>query len=64
LGRFYFRPRFSSLERCAERAADSEPLVDLASDPDWLLTYDTSAAANQKGRLASVTNGVVTTELT
>ena len=31
--------------------------------PDWVFTYDTSTAANQKGRLAHVTNGVVTTQL-
>jgi YD repeat-containing protein len=38
--------------------------VDLPNDPDWVFTYDTSATLNQKGRLASVTNGIVTTELT
>jgi len=37
--------------------------IDLPNDPDWVFSYDTSAALNQKGRLASVTNGVVTTEL-
>lgn len=37
--------------------------IDLPNDPDWVFTYDTSAALNQKGRLASVTNGVVTTHL-
>jgi RHS repeat-associated protein len=37
--------------------------VDLPHDPDWEFTYDTSATENQKGRLASVTNGVVTTAL-
>lgn len=37
--------------------------VDFLNDPDWSFTYDTSATLNQKARLASVTNGVVTTEL-
>jgi RHS repeat-associated protein len=37
--------------------------IDLPNDPDWVFAYDTDAATNQKGRLASVTNGVVTTEL-
>jgi YD repeat-containing protein len=37
--------------------------VDFPSDPDWLFTDDASAALNQEGRLSSVTNGVVTTEL-
>lgn len=37
--------------------------IDLASDPDWLFTYDTDAAKNQKGRLAEVSNGEVTTQL-
>lgn len=37
--------------------------IDLPNDLDWIFTYDTDAAPNQKGRLASVTNGVVTTEL-
>jgi YD repeat-containing protein len=36
--------------------------IDLPNDPDWVFTYDTSATANQKGRLAEVTNGVVTTQ--
>jgi RHS repeat-associated protein len=35
----------------------------LDTDPDWLFTYDTDGAKYQKGRLASVTNGTVTTEL-
>ena len=35
--------------------------IDLPSDPDWIFTYDTDAAKNQKGRLAQVTNGIVTT---
>lgn len=35
--------------------------VDLPSDPDWDLTYDTDAGKSQKGRLASVGNGLVTT---
>jgi YD repeat-containing protein len=37
--------------------------VDFPSDPDWIFTYDGSAALNQKGRLSSVGNGTVTTEL-
>ena len=37
--------------------------VDFPSDADWLFTYDGSAALNQKGRLSSVGNGTVTTEL-
>jgi RHS repeat-associated protein len=37
--------------------------IDLPNDPDWTFTYDTSAASNQKGRLAQVTNGAVTTQL-
>jgi YD repeat-containing protein len=37
--------------------------VDFPSDADWLFTYDGSAALNQKGRLSSVGNGVVATEL-
>jgi len=37
--------------------------IDLLNDPDWTFTYDTSAASNQQGRLAQVTNGVVTTQL-
>ncbi len=41
---------------------DRLTLVDFPSDADWTFTYDTSAALNQKGRLAAVTNGVVTTE--
>lgn len=41
---------------------DRLTLVDFATDADWAFTYDTSAALNQKGRLASVTNGIVTTE--
>ncbi len=37
--------------------------IDFPSDPDWVFTYDSDVSKNQKGRLASVTNGVVTTEL-
>ena len=37
--------------------------IDFPSDADWLFTYDGSAALNQKGRLSSVGNGTVTTEL-
>ncbi len=37
--------------------------INLSSDPDWVFSYDTDAAKNQKGRLASVTNGIVTTQL-
>lgn len=37
--------------------------INLPNDPDWTFTYDTDAATNQKGRLASVTNGLVTTQL-
>jgi len=37
--------------------------VDFPSDADWVFTYDSSAALNQKGKLASVGNGTVTTEL-
>ena len=37
--------------------------IDLPNDPDWTFTYDTSTTTNQKGRLAQVTNGVVTTQL-
>jgi RHS repeat-associated protein len=37
--------------------------VDFPNDADWLFTYDGSAALNQKGRLSSVGNGTVTTEL-
>jgi RHS repeat-associated protein len=37
--------------------------VDFPSDADWLFSYDASAALNQKGRLSSVGNGTVTTEL-
>ncbi len=35
--------------------------IDLPNDPDWIFTYDTDPAKNQNGRLASATNGVVTT---
>ena len=42
---------------------DRLTLVDFPTDADWVFTYDTSATLNQKGRLASVTNGIVTTEL-
>jgi len=42
---------------------DRLTLVDLPNDPDWVFRYDTSTALNQKGRLASVSNGVVTTEM-
>ncbi|HME72643.1 MAG TPA: RHS repeat-associated core domain-containing protein [Myxococcota bacterium] len=37
--------------------------VTFPTDPAWTFTYDTSATTNQMGRLASVTNGTVTTEL-
>jgi RHS repeat-associated protein len=37
--------------------------VDFPSDADSVFSYDASAALNQKGRLSSVGNGVVTTEL-
>jgi RHS repeat-associated protein len=37
--------------------------IDFESDADWAFSYDTSAAANQEGRLAAVSNGVVTTQL-
>lgn len=37
--------------------------IDLPNDPDWIFTYDTDETRNQKGRLASVTNGIVTTQL-
>ena len=42
---------------------DRLALVDFPTDPSWVFTYDVSSALNQKGRLASATNGVVTTEL-
>ena len=38
-------------------------LVDFPTDPSWVFAYDTSAALNQKDRLASVGNGIVATEL-
>ncbi len=41
---------------------DRLTLVDFPTDADWTFTYDTSAALNQKGRLASVTNGIVATD--
>jgi RHS repeat-associated protein len=41
---------------------DRLTLVDFPTDADWVFTYDTSAALNQKGRLASVTNGIVQTD--
>ena len=37
--------------------------IDLPTDPDWVFSYDTDAAKNQKGRLAEVSNGEVTTQL-
>ncbi|HME72608.1 MAG TPA: RHS repeat-associated core domain-containing protein [Myxococcota bacterium] len=37
--------------------------VQFPTDPAWVFTYDTSKSTNQIGRLASVTNGIVTTEL-
>ena len=37
--------------------------IDYPTDEDWLFTYDTNIAENQKGRLASVTNGEVRTYL-
>jgi RHS repeat-associated protein len=37
--------------------------IDLPNDADWTFTYDSSATTNQKGRLASVSNGTVTTQL-
>jgi RHS repeat-associated protein len=36
--------------------------INLPNDPDWNFSYDTAGLANAKGRLASVTNGIVTTE--
>lgn len=42
---------------------DRLTLVDLPGDPDWVFTYDTSAAQNQKGRLAAASNGIITTGL-
>jgi RHS repeat-associated protein len=40
---------------------DRLTLVNHPNDPDWVFTYDGSPALNQKGRLASVANGIVTT---
>jgi YD repeat-containing protein len=37
--------------------------VSFPTDPAWTFTYDTSSSTHQVGRLASVTNGTVTTEL-
>jgi len=37
--------------------------IDLPNDPDWAFTYDSSTTLNQKGRLASVSNGQITTEI-
>jgi YD repeat-containing protein len=42
---------------------DRLTLVNFPTDADWVFTYDSSAALNQKGRLASASNGIVTTEL-
>jgi YD repeat-containing protein len=41
---------------------DRLTLIDLPNDPDWIFAYDVDAAKNQKGRLASVSNGVVATQ--
>jgi len=41
---------------------DRLTLVDFPTDADWVFAYDTSAALNQQGRLASVSNGIVTTD--
>jgi YD repeat-containing protein len=46
----------------AHDGLDRLTLVDFPTDADWVFSYDTSAALNQKGRLASVTNGIVTTD--
>jgi YD repeat-containing protein len=40
---------------------DRLTLVDHPNDPDWVFAYDASTALNQKGRLVSVGNGIVTT---
>lgn len=40
---------------------DRLTLIDLPTQADWTFTYDTSLALNQMGRLASVSNGIVTT---
>jgi RHS repeat-associated protein len=37
-------------------------VVDFASDPDWIFEYDGAVGLNQAGRLASVGNGIVSTE--
>jgi hypothetical protein len=37
--------------------------VDYPTDDGWVYTYDSQTGSNQKGRLASVTNGTVTTHL-
>jgi YD repeat-containing protein len=37
--------------------------AEFPTDPAWTFTYDTDPALNQVGRLASVTNGIVTTSL-
>ncbi len=41
---------------------DRLALVDFPTDADWVFSYDASSALNQKGRLASVSNGIVTTD--
>lgn len=41
---------------------DRLTLVDFPTDADWVFSYDSSSALNQKGRLASVGNGIVTTD--
>jgi YD repeat-containing protein len=37
--------------------------VDYPTDDGWVYSYDSETGSNQKGRLASVTNGTVTTHL-
>ncbi|MCC6642210.1 MAG: RHS repeat protein, partial [Deltaproteobacteria bacterium] len=37
--------------------------INLSTDSDWVFTYDTDVAKNQKGRLAQASNGEVTTQL-
>lgn len=41
---------------------DRLTLVDFPTDADWVFSYDSSSALHQKGRLASVGNGIVTTD--
>jgi RHS repeat-associated protein len=38
--------------------------IDLPNDADWTFSYDTDAAKNQKGRLAQVANGPLTSSAT